>query len=138
MLPCIPSVGGHVDAPAECNLVVDHDDLLVVARADGMGTIQLEMDVAVPGPSCKAQHCSAATQQLDRSYIPLENMNLKSGTLLRQPGDAGAQLGGATNENGRASSGKACVSTCRTRWTPYRTKKNTKIETSEQSNRSRN
>ena len=40
----VPAMAGQIDAAAERQLIVDHDDLLMVAGADGMTIVEPESD----------------------------------------------------------------------------------------------
>src|SRR3546814_5898138 len=51
----VPSVGGHVDPPAECQGIVDDDDLLMMGGADWMCAVELERDIHVTRPAHRDQ-----------------------------------------------------------------------------------
>ena len=54
VLARVPAVAGHVDAAAEGEAVVDHDDLLVVRGGRRMGAVEPGVDARVPHP-CAAR-----------------------------------------------------------------------------------
>ena len=88
----VPAVGGHVDAAAESEPVVDHHDLVVVAGTDRVRAIELEVDLVARRPAREPQHRRPASQQLDRAEVPLEDVDLQPRPVLGQPGQEGAQF----------------------------------------------
>ena len=56
MVARIPAPVGHVDAAAHRQLVVDHDDLLMMAAADRVDAVELEVDPLVRQPAQQIEH----------------------------------------------------------------------------------
>ena len=81
----VPAVRRHVDPAAEREPVVDHHDLVMMAGADRVGPVQLEVDLAVGRPPCEAQDGRPAPEQLDGSDVPLEDVDLQPRPVFRQP-----------------------------------------------------
>src|SRR3546814_20718655 len=88
----VPSVGGHVDPPAECQGIVDDDDLLMMGGADWMCAVELERDIHVTRPAHRDQGSPATAEQLERAHIPHADMNLQLRPLTGKPKHTGAQL----------------------------------------------
>ena len=67
MMPRVPAIAGHVDAAAKGEAVVDHDDLLVVRGAEGMGAVEADMDARMQRPARhRAVPVRQAAPRLDR------------------------------------------------------------------------
>jgi hypothetical protein len=91
MLAGIPAVGRHVDAAAEGERVVDHDDLLVVRCAGGMRAVELELDPLVRHPVQDDQRRRAAADLLQGAEIPAQDVDLQIGPVLHHPAQEAPQ-----------------------------------------------
>src|SRR5688572_2635363 len=77
VLPRVPTTIGHVDPPANCEPVVDHRDLLMVAATDRVGGVELEIDPAMRKPANEVEHHRSARQELERTDSPLEDTDFQ-------------------------------------------------------------
>ena len=90
----VPAIGGHVDPAAEGEPVVDHRDLVVMARTGRVRSVELEVDLVARRPAGQPQDGRPSAEQFDRANVPLENVDLQAGPVLRQPGQEGTKFGG--------------------------------------------
>ncbi len=83
----IPAVGSHVDPAADREIVIDDDDLLVVAGADRVRGIVLEIDPILERPADQVEHHQPAKQRFDEREIPLEDVDAQARGALCEPDD---------------------------------------------------
>src|SRR3546814_19631489 len=87
--------------------------------------------VGRPGRDAVAAHLPGLRQRLSLDFVVVNGENAASGfgitdKICRQLFEAGADvITGGRSEERRV--GKECVSTCRSRWSPYHSKKKKKI-----------
>ena len=68
----VPAVAGHVDAAAEGEAIVDHHDLVVVARAGVGGGVEPGVDALVGHPAHQGEQGRAAEQGAQRADVPAQ------------------------------------------------------------------
>jgi hypothetical protein len=81
----IPAIRGYVDAPTECQTLVYHDYLLVVGGADRMGAVELKPEAPARDGIQDEQWSHTAAERLDHAEVPLKQIDVQPGALLRQP-----------------------------------------------------
>ena len=94
MLARIPAPDRDVDASAEGDGVVDDHDLLVVAGADRVDAVELQVDALVRHPIEDEERCRPATQRLKETEVPLEDMDVQLGPAIDEGIDEWPQHGG--------------------------------------------
>ena len=87
MVRRIPAIRGHIDPATGCHFVVDDDDFLVMTAANGMGTIELELDLLVHCPFGNIHHCGATPNHFKRANIPFQQFDFEAGRAIREPKD---------------------------------------------------
>ena len=73
----IPTIARHVDAAAEGNRIVDHNDLVVVRRPARMDAIQLEGDALMQGSLSHPKEGRTPPLGLHRAEVPLQDVDVK-------------------------------------------------------------
>src|SRR5690606_34620659 len=91
VLARVPALVGHVDSAAHGELVVDHRYLLVMAAADRMRTVELEVDAPAPQPAQEVEHHCPARGNLERADAPLEDAHLERAAVAGEPGNKAAE-----------------------------------------------
>jgi hypothetical protein len=94
VVPRVPAVGSDVDPAAKGGVVVDHQDLLVVARIERVSAVPLEIDLLAQLPAAQAENGGPAPGRLQQSFVPDEDVDAKIGRALRKPGEKRSQRGG--------------------------------------------
>ena len=85
MLGRIPAVAGHVDAAAEGQAIVDHDDLVMVRGAQRRGAVESRVDARMGHPAHQREDGGAAEQRAQRADVPAQQEDLEVGIALYQP-----------------------------------------------------
>ena len=79
MLACVPAIIRHVDAAAEGEHVVDHDDLLVVRGPGRVGAVEPELEAPGPHPVQQVERRRAARQCTQDTEVPLQHSDAQAG-----------------------------------------------------------
>src|SRR5690606_11390048 len=87
MIARVPAPVGHIDPAAHGQRIVDHDDLLVVAAADRVDVIELQVDPLARQPAKQIEHHRAPGQQLERADPPFQDVNLEPRAMPAEPRD---------------------------------------------------
>ena len=87
----VPPLGGHVDPAADRDPVVDDGDLLVMAAADGVMSVELEVDPLVRPPAGDIEQHRTAAEELDEAEAPLEYPDIELGPVPAEPKDKAAE-----------------------------------------------
>ena len=87
VMPRVPPLARHVDPAAECEAIVDHDDLLVVRTAGRVETVELGMDPRMLHPPRQREDVRAAHERLERADVPPQQEDLELGIALGEPID---------------------------------------------------
>jgi hypothetical protein len=85
MLGRVPAVAGHVDAAAEGQAIVDHDDLVMVRGAQRRGAVEPRVDARMGHPAHQREDRRAAEQRLQRPDVPAQQEDFQLGIALHQP-----------------------------------------------------
>jgi hypothetical protein len=88
----VPAAGGHVDAAAEGQIIVDHHDFLVMRSGGRVMAVQPHMDLRILQPLDQTQQGAPMGQRFDGAHIPAQNMHLQTGRALHQPAQKRADL----------------------------------------------
>ena len=68
-------MAGQIDAAAERQLIVDDDDLLVMAGADGMMVVEAEAHAARRAPTEPPARQRFALERVERAVIPHQDVD---------------------------------------------------------------
>ncbi len=87
MVARVPPVSRQIDAAAKRQLIVNHDDLLVMARADWMVIIESEADPAWHTPSHPPARQRFTLERVERTVVPDQDVDTQVWTPLRDEGE---------------------------------------------------
>ncbi len=90
----VPAVGGHVDAAAHRQRIVQHHDFLVVAAPDRMRGVEFEMDAAMRRPAQQVDRHRTARDEFGNAIAPFQDTDFQRGPVAREPQDEAAQARG--------------------------------------------
>ena len=85
----IPAMARQIDAAAERQLIVDNDDLLMMASADGMVIVEPESHAARHPPSQPPARERIAFERVERAVVPRQDVTPK---VRASPRDIRQQL----------------------------------------------
>ena len=87
----VPTCAGDIDAAAEGDRVIDHDDLLMMGGARRMVSVRLKMHPAVEDPFQDEKRRRAAHQGAHQAEAPRQDIDLQTGSPPDDPIDQPAE-----------------------------------------------
>jgi hypothetical protein len=85
MLRRVPAVPAEVAAAAKRDRIIDHQDLLVVARTPRMDAVHAIDEPVVRQPSTRSLRPIAALDRVGQSHVPDQDVHPKAGAPGEQP-----------------------------------------------------
>ena len=73
----VPAMARQIDAAAERQLIVDHDNLLMVGAADGMMIVEPETNASRHPPSEPPSRQRIALERVERAVVPRQDVAAK-------------------------------------------------------------
>ena len=77
MRACVPAMAGQIDAAAERELVVDHNDFLMMRATDGVVVVEAEPHAARGSPAEPPSRERIALERVERGVVPNQNVAAK-------------------------------------------------------------
>ena len=85
VLARVPTVAGHVDAAAKCEIFVDRDQFLMMRSSRGMVPVELGVNPQVSHPFHDRQKSRASHQRLDRADVPTQQIDFEIRGTFDEP-----------------------------------------------------